>query len=110
MTTNLHIIREAVIKAQHEKEWETRLVRLPTDQNGYSEIEDIRLADVLLALQQTPKTSKLVVDDYGVFWDLNTLSNSTVQQKPFNWNLKNDDLTAQSPECLQFLAELLSNK
>lgn len=89
--------------------------KLMHDENGCpfgegSHLREIRLADVLLAIQETPKVSKIVIDDYGVFWDFNTLSNSTLQERPFFWNLKQDDLSLQSPETLDFLATLLSPK
>ncbi len=68
----------------------------------------IHIADVLVAIQHTPKTSKLVIDDYGVFWDMNTLKNSTLQEKSFAWNLLKDDLTLQSEETINFIYDLIT--
>ncbi len=74
----------------------------------------IRLADVLLAIRAKVQNE----DDYMVMLDgafcTEEMSGmeSFIQpifkrNKPVEWNLKQDDLASQSPECIDFLAELL---
>lgn len=101
---NMKIVLATCMKANPDKDWGVE------DRTDGMWKDSCRLADVLLAIQQIPKTSKLVVDDHGVFWDFNTLANSTLQEKSFFWDLKNDDLSKQSPETLEFLANLLKHE
>lgn len=58
----------------------------------------IRLADVLLAIEQTEHWRK------GTFL---RERKTTIHDVYERWNLRKDDLTQQSDECLQFLADLL---
>ena len=67
----------------------------------------ITFRHVMMAMSKTAKVSKLVIDDYGVFWDMNTLSNSTLQKKKFNWNFQVNTLAEQSEETLKWLLEVL---
>ena len=69
--------------------------------------DSIGIAEILRTIQQSPKKSKLVMDDYGVFWDMHTLQNSTLRVKSFSWDLEHDNIENQSPETLEFLWELL---
>ena len=69
--------------------------------------DSIGIAEILRTIQKVPKSSKLVMDDYGVFWDMNNLQNSTLQEKSFSWDLEHDRLENQSLETLEFLWELL---
>ena len=65
----------------------------------------IRLADVLLALWEKrikPLEGWLFVDIQGQF-----ISGIDLEEKGIFWNLKEDDLSKQSPETIKFLTELL---
>jgi len=67
----------------------------------------IRLSDVLLAIGFH---AHLVVTTEGEFVEIYDLvtGGKTVDSKDIRWNLRNDDLTAQSPETLAFISNLLS--
>lgn len=94
-------IREACIAANPTKEWEY------TEQDGsgryYKVVERCRLADVLLALQSVKH------------WRITRAAQFSIPQGRLrrgayvDWNLRNDNLTAQSPECIDFLFELFPN-
>jgi hypothetical protein len=66
----------------------------------------IRLADVLLAVQFYD-----LPDGYMFFnanWRGNVELSGLAGQKFTPWNLRNDDLSQQSEECIEFLARLLT--
>ena len=67
---------------------------------------NITLEGVLIALQKSPKTTKIVVDDYGVFWDLNTLRNSTIEGKGCGWRLRRP-LHEQPAKTIKFLNKII---
>lgn len=69
---------------------------------GPSELRPIRLADVLLAI----KNKSILVDITGNFWEWRSM-NEAPRSFAATWNLRKDDLTEQSDECITFLAELL---
>lgn len=60
-------------------------------------IRPIRLADVLSAIGNVDARVKVDGDKLKVFADETMLT----------WNLRKDDLTEQSDECVEFLAEIL---
>lgn len=99
---NIEIVRAACIAANSELVPNIRMFSF----DGTS--REIGLCDVLLAIAEMPKTSKLVVDDHGVFWDFSTLNSSVFQEHPFWWKLRRDNLEDQEPATLSFLATLLS--
>ncbi len=66
----------------------------------------IRLADVLLALP-----AGLYISSGGLFVESSHgLDGSTALDSKESWDLRHDDLSAQSPETLSFLAGLLEKK
>jgi hypothetical protein len=75
----------------------------------------IRLADVLLAIQEadTPMSIETSIiknlknDPNNLYIYYRMMDGEHVS---FEWNLRKDNLHDQSPECLEFLANLLSNK
>lgn len=89
----LEAIRAAVEKAEPE---DSRWKVICADE------EVVRLADVLLALGQLKKPYRrpFLVTERGEFVDVNFNLRST-------WNLRQDDLSQQSDECVAFLYELL---
>lgn len=64
----------------------------------------ISLTDVLLAIQ--PKNFLFAVDVTGTFWELGDRKHLL----SYAWNLREDSLESQSPECLAFLASLLGKE
>lgn len=68
-----------------------------------------RLADVLLAIGTAennalrPFPRDVAVDGRGIISSYFSLTDKRSE----SWNLRNDDLSAQSDECVQFLCELL---
>jgi hypothetical protein len=62
----------------------------------------VRLSDVLLAIEEVPKSYKLVLDCGGRFWEMMKPSPSNML-----WNLRADDLEKQSEETISFLYELM---
>lgn len=76
------------------------------DPIGYTILgRPIRLADVLLAIKSSPKCD--------TYWEYGATSDIVWGNPPLKnnaWNLRNDDLITQSPDTLQFLADLLTNK
>lgn len=69
----------------------------------------IRLADVLLVANKADK--KLAIQDYGCWMILENDGESIDWQekrgKSMNWDLANDSLESQSPQCQEFLINLL---
>lgn len=95
----LELIRMAAIKANPDKAWD----KLLGNKNRRVSVP-IRLADVLLAIQATTTTKgTTLVNSYGIFMD--THFNMDMNA---GWNLRQDDLTLQSDECIKFLADLLA--
>jgi hypothetical protein len=97
---NIETIRTACIKANPEK-----VTLVVSEENPDTTVFDgpIRLADVLLAIQATTTTKgTTLVNSYGIFMD--THFNMDMNA---GWNLRQDDLTLQSDECVAFLASLL---
>jgi hypothetical protein len=100
-------IRAACIKANPEIEktvgWGRHGDRLIDDR-------PIRLADVLLAIGEKAKSVGIdgfvEVDQYGTFWMSARIVENEMRQ--VNWNLRQDDLTLQSDECITFLASELA--
>lgn len=78
----------------------------------------IKLSDVLLAIKETyGNTMGFFLNQYGMFYHMleeikypDSMNPVVLKYKELGWNLREDDLTKQSPECLQFLADLLSEK
>lgn len=69
---------------------------------------EIQLADVLLAISKTEHASKLLIDSMGGFWSINDEGETATikQQFPVRWFVK-VPLSGQSPETLEFIANLL---
>jgi hypothetical protein len=114
MTNELENIKRAVAEANPE-EWKGKMV----GDEYVTRHWPIRLTDVLLALYRvghftfiTPTGIEkksvgavIAVDVTGSFW---TCSGDLI--KSYVWNLKNDNLTKQSPETIAFLSTLLTTK
>lgn len=65
----------------------------------------IGLASVLLAINELDNDQIGMVDSSGQFGH-DTLQGDGVDWSGVCWNLRQDDLTLQSDECISFLAEL----
>lgn len=71
---------------------------------GSYHAREIRLADVLLAIGE-----KYAVDGSGMLLKRQFGTSAyDCAGMPGGWNLRADDLTQQSPECIDFLYELLN--
>lgn len=71
----------------------------------------IRLADVLLAIETVSVGGTLLIDTSGQWYGMNTqlkLAEEGYLHRKLNWDLRNDDLEAQSPETVEFLAKVLN--
>jgi len=102
---NLDLIRAAVVKANPEK-WEPYCSWDATKKDS----EPIRLADVLLMLHSGPFERLMFVTDAGVFGEVvagQGARGAKIEATGYQWDLRNDDLSKQSPECLAFLAGIL---
>jgi hypothetical protein len=72
--------------------------------------DEVRLADVLLAMNSGNNKRWWAVDCVGEIIELTYkegTEQATVVETDIYWNLRKDDLTEQSDECLEFLADLL---
>lgn len=67
---------------------------------------DIEIHDVMIAIQKAPMPFKLVVDAYGVFWDMANLENSTLQEQKFSWDM-GKPLHQQDEKVISFLYSIL---
>lgn len=65
----------------------------------------IRLADVLLAARGN-KGELLRIDQYGTFWIGHSVEVMGENTK-VDWNLRTDDLSQQSEECIDFIHSIL---
>jgi hypothetical protein len=84
----LELIRQACIKAN------------PIGSGGFK-YRPIRLADVLLAIDGTTQGQLIAIRPNGDMY------RSDIQNTKWHWNLRNDDLSQQSNECIEFLYDLL---
>ena len=66
----------------------------------------VRLADVLLAIERSDHDELYSVGEGGWFYQ-DTLQGDGYANMDVLWNLRKDDLTEQSDECVSFLAQLL---
>jgi hypothetical protein len=111
MTRQLEAIRGACIKVNPEIEKREELYH--PEGLGLSEplhlFSKVRLADVLLAMKDINAEKIWAVDvSCGQFFGQSISGGSPIYHKTGIWNLRKDDLTEQSDECLTFLAELLN--
>jgi hypothetical protein len=104
--TNLDLIRQKCIEAN------PKIARRKVCDEEVCAIDlNIRLADVLLAVQKLGSEQLWIgasIRDGYACWlgvDDNNAIISFAEDK--SWNLREDDLTKQSPETLAFLADLL---
>jgi hypothetical protein len=100
----LETIRQACIKANKE----IVTTHLPTEKfNPYETERPIRLADVLLAIgDNNPKVNGIRAN--GGFMRIGRFQQRNTNYTLF-WNLRTDDLTAQSNDTIEFLANLLDH-
>jgi hypothetical protein len=69
----------------------------------------IRLADVLLAMCQKTQMIRPFLDVDGMMYEVDYAGFTlTIGKYLCQWNLRADDLTAQSDECIDFIHSLLS--
>lgn len=89
-------IREKCVEVNPEKDW------YPTEAGRYTSPEPCRLADVLLAMKVPAKDDEdfVSINQFGNF-------SLTGQHSVLFWNLREDDLTKQSPETLVFIGKVL---
>jgi len=100
--TDLEIIRAACVKVKFPNpHLEDRYLK------ELQETETFRLADVLLAIKEAEYN--YLVSPFGEFWKIVNGGNPAYEIEfcKVYWNLRNDDLSQQSPETLAFLANLL---
>lgn len=92
----IEIIRNAVIEANSKGEWFSNadIAGGPIEASA----RPVRLADVLYAIGD-----KKIDDDA----DAEVFYRGTAVKVLRHWNLRQDDLTGQSDECITFLAGLL---
>lgn len=83
-TKQLELIRRKCIEANQDKPWH---------------MEPVRLADVLCALTKTLAITASTDDVIELYGKVGVA-----------WNLREDDLTAQSDECIQFLCEKIKTQ
>lgn len=83
---NIEAIRAACIKANPDS----------FERFNWGKPSPIRLADVLLAMREGGKATE--AQEFWLIEDCN---------RENTWNLRKDDLTLQSDECVIFLANLL---
>lgn len=93
------VIRAACIKANDQRDWYQY-------RNGKPEDTSVRLADVLLVIQNTGAVVAFYGNDRLWICEPDLAANIN-GRKNGAWKLRTDDLTAQSDECIAFLAELL---
>jgi hypothetical protein len=116
-TRDQHIsaIREACIKANPELWKKGDIVYRKIEKHGASVESDIRLADVLLAIKQKDVDLEKKIEDVSgrggakatyLYSTLMRFAHMDASNAEF-WNLRQDDLTQQSDECIAFLADLL---
>lgn len=104
---HLEVIRAACIKANPEIEKRERVLA----EFGAGYFHPIRLADVLLAIGgEKGQTKGLVVNTLGQMTVMELIEGGlAVRSLPdiiVEWNLRRDDLTQQSDECVAFVASL----
>lgn len=92
----LDLIRAACIEAN------VKILTRANKWHGIGGEDDIRLADVLLAIPTLWVQPKTDVGNGTRF------INSGMANSGISWNLRRDDITEQSVECVAFLAELLA--
>jgi hypothetical protein len=68
----------------------------------------IRLADVLLAIASSDNEKYTAISEFGHF--LSLTDRMEVGDVNVCWNLRHDDLTQQSDECITFLADRLNGR
>lgn len=95
--TNLEIIRQACIKANPE---------IIISKNYERTIREIRLADVLLAIEKKELGKEMCIGSDGQLAYRN--NHFTLTFLNHYWDLKNDNLELQPEETLEFLSKLLT--
>jgi hypothetical protein len=98
MTANLEKVRQACIAAN-------KAHRDFRDCQHCGEGGEIRLADVLLAMQNTNASLVFYGDDKLCI--LEPRNRKAPGRKSTTWNLREDDLSKQSEETVAFIASLL---
>lgn len=72
----------------------------------------IRLADVLLAINQVLGINNVAIEEYGVFMQTDNEGWGEIHDndKRVKWILKDDNLENQSEDCINFLYQLLKEE
>lgn len=96
---HLQVVREAVINAG--------VLWWMPDKKGIEPERPIRLADVLLAIDKFGNYC-IAARENGTFMVYGDDCEWRANGKLLFWNLRKDSLEDQSPECLEFLANLLA--
>ena len=96
----LQLIRQACIEANPGKEWYTRW-------STAVQVHPATLVDVLLAIHAVNPYSYFV-DIRGDFWKWVNMDVAPIRNEHVRWNLREDDLTKQSPETIDFLYDVLT--
>lgn len=94
----IRLIRDEVIEAKYET------VGFEHGEWGEKRKEPVRLSDVLLAIDRTRTGVRALIQSPDTLTIERTMHGYTIIG---DWNLRADDLTGQSPECISFLADLL---
>lgn len=108
MNDKLQKIREIIIKANPEIVLGEHEHYAGPDSPPEIEVEfrPIRLSDVLLAMDK--KGLNYLVDLGGVFVKQIAIGLDKIEWTNYSWNLKEDDLSKQSEETINFLAKVLT--
>lgn len=74
----------------------------------------IRLSDLLIAMTETmTRPGDWIVDAGGQFWEIEAITDDGgwgTKPHKVRWNLKRDDLSEQSDECIAFLTGIFQSR
>lgn len=111
----LEAIRAACIKANPQivVNKHAQLIKLDHTVEYFEECRPVRLADVLLAIHAVEPANKtnVTIESDGQFIQRLPTGNGTetVPHAMLHWNLRQDDLTEQSDECITFLISVVQD-
>ena len=96
-------LKQVIQKANPEKEWV-----MECSACTFSWDKDIRLADVLIALDKMQSGYWHYIDTTGDFFGLDSgVDQDDINPLDVNWNLQKNNLDDQSDKTKQFLIDLL---
>lgn len=108
MENTLFSIKASCVRANPPQGWRDYDLREASD---FIASRTIRLADVLLAMRKTDQSWYVRYDGVFFKWEKFTEGGSGhhgIESTYVEWNLREDDLEKQSPETIEFLANVLA--